>query len=766
MRFRSLALSILIAAMLAGSIAPSVGAQVFFVTVPQPHASVHNQMIDFYAGGTTASYTLRVSSAGGTLSIGDYLTMGLMPWGYVTAKWTTGRIYIIFLVNVTQTNFRIGFLYLTNSSDQPFFLRLFDFNGDSTSTWTFQGAQHVYNRTVSTGSVELPSLKIPASGKVSSDMSAIGPELYLARTGGMLLNGSSLLRVYPLVNQLFGGPTDYNEVWSLLADDFGNYYFAILYMQNSDPSHVIIEHQLRLNDYRRLDGRTVDAGWIKGDFASQVTVRTPAPNVTVKVDGFPFHTNNKGIVSTGVPHGVATVEVPNEVLDSTNTKLRFAGWNKYGSSNPLTIKVNSSLDVTANYDREFPLSVTSAYGTAQGSGWYLQGTNATFSVENALEYGNGTRRVFQQWAGDSNSTEHQASIILNSPKQVVAFWKTQYEVTLSTVGLPSNVSTVVLVDNVPITLNGSAPFTQWFDANHQLLVTVQSPQIQGPGDNYVFSGLRVDNQNLTGTLDVTKPSNVILVYAGAPKLSTTISLQVAPPVAVPGLPLSITGSVGGLTGETPVIELLYSSGTSGWQKFATVPVTPNGVFAYTWQPNVPGDYSIKAYWPGDVKYSSASQVVGVRVLDSSGPTAASSDQLTQLLQGALAAAKEIPYLSALISLTASLMTLGYILTAFAIPGGSPLIGYLIGSVFVGFIFVFPISAAAVLVKAAKTKRRPSLLWLTPLLTVWLSSLALVVLGPAIATLQPLVLASQLLLVLSNTFAVPILTSFRLARLVA
>ena len=269
------------------------------------------------------------------LSINDYLTMGLMPWGYITAQWTTGPEYIIFLVNVTQTNFRIGFLYLTNSTDEAFILRLFDYGSENVNLWTFQGAQHVYNRTVSTSPVELPKLHLPQPTTISNDISALGPQLYLTTKGGLLLNGTTSLNILPVMNQLFQNPTDYNEVWSLLADEIGNYYFAILYMRNNDPSHVIIEHQLRLNDYRRFDGRTVEARWQKGSFENHAIVRMPMPNMTVNVDGFPFQTNNNGLVSVSIPNGIVTVEVPDAILNSTNSELHFVGWNKFGSSNPL-----------------------------------------------------------------------------------------------------------------------------------------------------------------------------------------------------------------------------------------------------------------------------------------------------------------------------------------------------------------------------------------------------------------------------------------------
>ena len=351
---RNLALSILLAVLLMGFISPAVRGNAF-LTVPHPTGSESNQVVDFYAGGSGEGYQLQVSPKGGTLTINDNLAMSLMPWGYVTAKWTIGQIYIIFLVNVTQTNFRIGFLYLTNSSAQGFVLRWFDYGSGQVNSLNLQGVQHVYNRTVATSSVKLPNLRIPATVTAVNSLYALGPRLYLNSKGGFLLNDTRQLRIIPLLNQLFDGPTEYNELWSLLVDDVGDYYFAILYMQNRDSSHVIVEHQLRLNDYRRFNGQTLDAGWSKEPFDHNVIVRMPVSDVTVNIDGFPFQTNSNGVASTSVPDGVVTVEVPDEITNSTYAKVMFSGWNKYGALNPLQILVNSTLDITAKYEQQSPL---------------------------------------------------------------------------------------------------------------------------------------------------------------------------------------------------------------------------------------------------------------------------------------------------------------------------------------------------------------------------------------------------------------------------
>src|SRR5271157_815860 len=678
-RTQKLWFGLLFAAMLFGSILPYVSAQTF-LTIPQPGASGQNQILDFYAGGTSDGYTLRISPNGGTLSVNDYLSMGLMPWGYVTTQWATGKVYIFLLVNVTETNFRIGFLYLTNSSNEAFILRWYDYASNNIQVWTFQGIQHVYNRTVAAGPVALPKLNIPAAAKVTNGLSALGPQLYLRSTYGKWLNGTTALSIYPLYNQYFTGANDYNEVWSLLADGVGNYYFAILYMQNSDASHVIIEHQLRLNDYLRLNGSTVNARWQLGDFVKQVTVRTGVPNLIVMVDGFPFQANQKGILSTSVPGGAITLQVPSEISGSENAKLTFSNWGKFGNSNPLRVVMNSSLDITAKYTGQYSLNVNSPYGDAQGMGWYMAGANATFTVNNrTLDFGNGTRRVFSQWNGDSNSTSPEAWLIMNSGKQVTAEWKTQYALSISAPGLPANASTSVLVGDQSITLTGPAPVTEWVDANQQLAITVQNQHVQAPTGNYSFSELRADNQTFAGIVDVTQPITIWLMYSASPSSAPSIGLK-------------------------------------------------------------------------------TSQV----------PTAATinTDIASVFLSNGLMIGKNIPALTPMISLTATLANVGYLLAAFIVPGGSPIAGYLLGSLFVGLIYVLPVSAVALFYRSAKTKRQPNLRTLTPLAIVWAISLALIFLSSSVAVLQSLVATLQILLMLTTMLLFPLVIAFRMAKLAA
>jgi hypothetical protein len=289
-----------------------------------------------------------MSPQGGQMSIGGSDEITWTAWSYVTTEWSIGKVYIFFLANVTQNDFRIGFLYLTNSSYNQFILRVFDYQTDNINIFNFQGIQHVYNRTVWTSPSNMPQLQLTPEAKTKGGIEAIGTGVYLADNYGEEILGNTTLNIYPIYTQFYSGQNSYNELWSLLTDNFGNSYFAILYMPNGDHDHIIVEHQLKLNDYEHPDGRTIAATWTIGSFPNQVIIRLPV-SANITVDGVPFQTNRLGAIAIYLPNAVISISVPSELTATNGTALRFTSWSSYGSSNPVVISLNSDLDLRANY---------------------------------------------------------------------------------------------------------------------------------------------------------------------------------------------------------------------------------------------------------------------------------------------------------------------------------------------------------------------------------------------------------------------------------
>ena len=717
--------------------------------------SVVNQVRDFYAEGSSGDYHVKISSQGGYLTNGVGLKMFLLPWGYITAQWAVGTIHIVFLVNVTATDFHVAFLYFTNSSSS-FILRLFRYQGGVDNTITFDGSSHVYNRTVITSSVLMPRIMIQPRPQTQNSLSVFGPELHVHSNTGQMINGSTILNIYPLHVQVFRGIDEYNELWSLLSDGSGNYYFAILYMRNSDSDHVIVEHQIRLNDYQAVGGRTFDAKWKAGRFPGYLTVRLPSANATVKINGFPFRSDGQGRVSMDVPTGPLTVEVPDEVSLSANAKMCFDSWPGHGTANPLIVDLISTLDLKPIYVNEYLLVIETEYGDVEGSGWYREGENATFAVPAAVTLNNGTQRVFVRWSGDYNSTVSRGWIVVNSPKHLIATWKTKFEMKLQLAGVPGNASASVTVNGQSLLVNGSVATPFWVNEKTELSIIVESTQIQGTASNYNFKEMRVDGQAVNSSIAAVKPLTIEIIYSESSKLPSSVSLTVTPATTIEGYPLTISGSITG-PAEPSSIMLLYSVDSATWNTLGQAEVGSDGRFAYAWKSTDPGTYFIKAYWPGNTQYLASSQVVSASVIKTGLP---SLDRL-----GLSQLELSVPLLSTLLKVIGSLMLLG-VLVGNAIAPGALILGYFVGSLLVGFVLIFPVSTLVLSVSAARRHRAPGLVWLTPLITIWIIALGLIMTNGLLSFAQPLVQASEMLLIFSNTLLGPLTLSVLVSRSVA
>jgi hypothetical protein len=355
---------------------------------------------------------------------------------------------------------------------------------------------------------------------------------------------------------------------------------------------------------------------------------------------------------------------------------------------------------------------------------------------------------------------------MNTPKNVVAIWKTQYEVTVKPAGLPENASAQVVVDNSIVNVTASTPYLVWVNAGAQLGIGVQSTQVAGSGTNYVYTELQVNNQTIPNTVAVTKPLDVVVMFTSSPKTITSINLQVAPTVTAVGFPVSIQGSVRGLTGESAFVSLLYSPDQFDWIKIANVTLSPDGTFSYGWHSVDAGEYYVKASWAGDSEHAASSSIVSVKVFDSTIPIPAGSTSLTELVHTVTSTLGTVPYVPQLLIVAGSMMSLGYVLTSFFIPGGSPLIGYFIGSLLVGFVYVFPVTAVLAALKTVRSRRAPRTMWLVPLITVWIGSLVIIVANLLSFVSGPLILGAETLLIFCNMLLAPMLASFRLARIIS
>ena len=172
---------------------------------------------------------------------------------------------------------------------------------------------------------------------------------------------------------------------------------------------------------------------IKATYGHILTVATGYSNVTLKVDGIEYRTDQNGNAQIVVSADQHTVEAVTPTLSGIGTRYIFTGWGDGSLSNSRTVDVSGDMSLTANYKTQYCLTVnTNQAGTlTSGAGWYDSGASANVTASTPLDHGNGTRRVFTYWSGDVASNSSSIIIIMSRQKTVTANWKTQYLVTIS-----------------------------------------------------------------------------------------------------------------------------------------------------------------------------------------------------------------------------------------------------------------------------------------------------------------------------------------------
>ncbi|MBA7620442.1 hypothetical protein ES703_27791 [subsurface metagenome] len=123
----------------------------------------------------------------------------------------------------------------------------------------------------------------------------------------------------------------------------------------------------------------------------------------------------------------ATFSIASQIIDHRDgSRHMFTGWggDSAATTTEATTTMNSPKTVTASWKPQYYLTVESEQGNPQGQGWYDEGSPAAISVTSPL--GTLVRQVFTHWSGDSTEAAPSASIVMNSPKVVVANWRTDY----------------------------------------------------------------------------------------------------------------------------------------------------------------------------------------------------------------------------------------------------------------------------------------------------------------------------------------------------
>jgi uncharacterized repeat protein (TIGR02543 family) len=241
--------------------------------------------------------------------------------------------------------------------------------------------------------------------------------------------------------------------------------------------------------------------------ANPTTVTTMTDNITETATwGHQYYltvtsANGSPSPSSGWFNGGSSVtaSVASPVSAGTGTQYVCTGWSgtgsvpASGSQSALTFTINSPSSITWNWQTQYYLTISSAYGTPGASEWVNNGTSAYATVTPLTVAGSaGTQYVFTGWSGNASGTTSPSNpITMNSPMTAIANWQTQYYFNVSSA-------------------HGTVGNGGWYNSGASVNATVTPLTVAGSaGTQYVFTAW---SGNASGT---TSPSNNITMNGPA-----------------------------------------------------------------------------------------------------------------------------------------------------------------------------------------------------------------------------------------------------------
>jgi hypothetical protein len=160
---------------------------------------------------------------------------------------------------------------------------------------------------------------------------------------------------------------------------------------------------------------------------------------------------------------------------TSGEKYDWVGWAQTDSGNPntdnpISILVDRPVNVTAEWNHKYSLTVTSSYGNPDPpSGWFEAGKTITESVASPISELSSTQYVCTGWIGNgsipASGTSAATSFILNTSSSIQWNWKTQYLLTVHTD--PNGLNPQPSI----------SPAGSWYDNDTKVTLTAQ--QING-----------------------------------------------------------------------------------------------------------------------------------------------------------------------------------------------------------------------------------------------------------------------------------------------
>ena len=245
----------------------------------------------------------------------------------------------------------------------------------------------------------------------------------------------------------------------------------------------------------------------------QVTVST-APTVSITITSSPV--TGSGFVKVDstaydTPHtftwtvgGTHTLQALSPVSGGTGTQYVYTSWSDGGTQTHTYTVPSTSQTVTANYQTQYKLGMSTNFGTTNpsvGDYWYNAGLVVSIQAF-APSAVDGERYVWNGWTGTGTISytgmDNSAAVTMNSPITQTASWTHQYRLTMA-----ANFGT-------------TDPYVgeHWYDAGSVVSIGATAPSAVD-GERYVWLGWTG-----TGTISYTGMDNPSSVTMNSPITET------------------------------------------------------------------------------------------------------------------------------------------------------------------------------------------------------------------------------------------------------
>jgi len=167
-----------------------------------------------------------------------------------------------------------------------------------------------------------------------------------------------------------------------------------------------------------------------------LTLLTQHPHLPITIDNQTYVTDSNGQFGAYLPWGNYTISVPETIPKDEGARDSFVDWNDNVTGASRVIALGNSLTLSANYRTQYRLDASSPHAIINGSGWYYENTIAHLAVHPAVVPAEGVlgligvRYAFDHWSGDCTLAQPECTLMMNSPKKVIAVWRDDYTITV------------------------------------------------------------------------------------------------------------------------------------------------------------------------------------------------------------------------------------------------------------------------------------------------------------------------------------------------